>query len=67
MLFENECRRLICAEVEKSGWRTVVTSSSRIGNGIQFGYLMFGLKKKNRGWYSNDDGQVVIDLNNVEG
>ena len=36
-----------------------------IGNGIQFG-LMCELKK-NRGWYPNDDGQVVIDLNNVEG
>ena len=36
-----------------------------LGNGIQFGYLRFGLKKKNRGWYLNDEGKMVIDLRNA--
>ena len=66
--FENECRRLICAEVGEERMEDCGDLFlPRIGNGIQFGYLMFGLKKKNRGWYPNDEGKVVIDLNNVEG
>jgi len=34
----------------------------RLGNGIQFGYLRFGLKKKNGAWYKDADGVTWIDL-----
>ena len=37
-----------------------------LGNGIQLSYLVTGLKKKNRDWYPNEQGVVVIDLNNIE-
>lgn len=65
--FEQEIRRRVCAllteeEIAKYGDMML----PYLGNGIQFGYLVTGLKKKNRGWYPNESGKVVIDLNNIE-
>jgi hypothetical protein len=64
--FEQEIRRRVCAllsekEIAKYGDMML----PYLGNGIQFGYLVTGLKKKNRGWYPNDSGKIVIDLNNI--
>ena len=65
--FEQEIRRRVCEilseeDVRKYGDMLL----PYLGNGIQFGYLVTGLKKKNRGWYPNEQGVVVIDLNNIE-
>jgi len=65
--FEQEIRRRVCAlltndEITKYGDMIL----PYLGNGIQFGYLVTGLKKKNRGWYPNENGTVVIDLNNMQ-
>jgi len=65
--FEQEVRRRVCEilseeEIAKYGDMML----PYLGNGIQFGYLVTGLKKKNRGWYPNEKGVVVIDLNNIE-
>jgi len=65
--FEQEVRRRVCKilsekEIAKYGDMML----PYLGNGIQFGYLVTGLKKKNRGWYPNEQGVVVIDLNNIE-
>lgn len=38
----------------------------RLEAGISLGYVRSGLKEKNGGWYTNDEGVVVIDLNNIE-
>ncbi|QNJ14552.1 hypothetical protein SynA18461_01916 [Synechococcus sp. A18-46.1] len=64
--FETEVRKSVCGvltdeEIKECGDMLLL----RLGNGIQFGYLRFGLKKMNRGWYLNDQGKVVIDLRNV--
>jgi hypothetical protein len=65
--FEQEIRKRVCAllkeqEIAKYGEMML----PYLGNGIQFGYLVTGLKKKNRGWYPNESGKVVIDLNNIQ-
>ena len=65
--FEQEIRKRVCAllteqEIAKYGDMML----PYLGNGIQFGYLVTGLKKKNRGWYPNESGKVVIDLNNMQ-
>lgn len=37
----------------------------RCGQGISLGMLIFGLKKKNKGWYPGLNGKEVIDLRNA--
>ena len=37
---------------------------ARCKHGISLGLLVFGLKKKNGGWYANESGEWVIDLRN---
>ena len=65
--FEQEIRRRVCALLtEEEIARYGEMMLPYMGNGIQFGYLVTGLKKKNRGWYANDNGEVVIDLNNIQ-
>jgi hypothetical protein len=65
--FEQEIRRRVCALLtEEEIARYGEMMLPYLGNGIQFGYLVTGLKKKNRGWYANESGKVVIDLNNVQ-
>jgi len=64
--FEQEIRKRVCAlltnqEISRYGDMML----PYLGNGIQFGYLVTGLKKKNRGWYPNESGKIVIDLNNI--
>ena len=65
--FEQEIRKRVCAlltEQEIANYGEMMLPY--LGNGIQFGYLVTGLKKKNRGWYPNKSGKVVIDLNNIQ-
>ena len=64
--FEEEIRKMVCALLkDKEINKYADLLLPYLGNGIQFGYLDVGLKKKNRGWYLNEDGVVVIDLNNI--
>jgi len=64
--FEEEIRKRVCALLtDKEINKYADLLLPYLGNGIHFGYLDVGLKKKNRGWYLNEDGVVVIDLNNI--
>lgn len=65
--FEREIRQAIMdvltkEEIAERGDMFLV----RLGAGISLGYVRSGLKEKNGGWYKNDEGVVVIDLNNLE-
>ena len=64
--FEKEVRKSVCGvltEEEIKECRDMLLP--RLGNGIRFDYIRFGLKKKNRGWYLNDQGKVMIHLRNA--
>ncbi len=48
-------------EIEEEGDMFI----NHIAFGVSFGYLIFGLKNQNNGWYKDANGNKVIDLRNT--